>query len=155
MCCVIVYVTHLSPGSCLICPPSGIVNPGGYIMGPPGLHKTQTHVFTWRQQTCQHIWTSCEKSLKWVCFICNQVWKQVYSTVIGLLADLEQSYLDFYSGYNVHWFEWNIFLYEPCEQYNKVKHFTCIWFQLTYIWPVLGGNVGVSIIKRSALFIAG
>lgn len=155
MCCVIVYVTHLSPGSCLICPPSGIVNPGGYIMGPPGLHKTQTHVFTWRQQTCQHIWTSCEKSLKWVCFICNQVWKQVYSTVIGLLADLEQSYLDFYFGYSVHWFEWNIFLYEPCEQYNKVKHFTCIWFQLTYIWPVLGGNVGVSIIKRSALFIAG
>lgn len=111
MCCVIVYVTHLSPGSCLICPPSGIVNPGGYIMGPPGLHKTQTHVFTWRQQTCQHIWTSCEKSLKWVCFICNQVWKQVYSTVIGLLADLEQSYLDFYFGYSVHWFEWNIFFF--------------------------------------------
>lgn len=87
-CCVIVYVTHLSPGSCFISPPSGIVNPGGYIMGPPGLHKTQTHVFTWRQQTCQHIWTSCVKSLKWVCLICNQVWKQVYSTVIGLLADL-------------------------------------------------------------------
>lgn len=63
-CCVIVYVTHLSPGSCFISPPSGIVNPGGYIMGPPGLHKTQTHVFTWRQQTCQHIWTSCVKSLK-------------------------------------------------------------------------------------------
>lgn len=59
-----VYITHLSPGSCLISPPSGIVNPGGYIMGPPGLHKTQTHVFTWRQQTCQHIWTSCVKSLK-------------------------------------------------------------------------------------------
>lgn len=87
-CCVIVYVTHLSPGSCFISPPSGIVNPGGYIMGPPGLHKTQTHVFTWRQQTCQHIWTSCVKSLKWVCLICNQVWKQVYSTVIGLIADL-------------------------------------------------------------------
>lgn len=124
-CCVIVYVTHLSSGSCLISPPSGIVNPGGYIMGPPGLHKTQTHVFTWRQQTCQHIWTSCEKSLKWVCLICNQVWKQVYSTVIGLLADLEQSYhLNLYSGYNVHWFEWNIFCY--MNHVNNIMRFSIL-----------------------------
>lgn len=127
-CCVIVYVTHLSPGSCFISPPSGIVNPGGYIMGPPGLHKTQTHVFTWRQQTCQHIWTSCVKSLKWVCLICNQVWKQVYSTVIRLfIADLEQSCMNFYSGKMYK----HILLYEPYEQYNEVQHFTCIWLQLT------------------------